>query len=81
MKKYILILLILFLFPLISSAWGNCPYGEINDPYPGKCGRYINTDHDQICDLSQPAPENRIASEISTKQKTESSELTNNKKK
>ncbi|MCK5031865.1 MAG: hypothetical protein KAR64_10400 [Thermoplasmatales archaeon] len=41
-------------------AWNNCPFGEINETYPGNCGRYIDTDDDGICDLSQPAPENRV---------------------
>lgn len=30
-----------------------CPYGLINDPYPGSCGRYVDTNNDQLCDLSQ----------------------------
>ena len=57
MKKIIFILLILI--PIITFAWEDCPFGEVNDPYPGYCGRYTDTDHDKICDLSQPAPENR----------------------
>jgi hypothetical protein len=40
-------------------AWEDCPFGEINEPFPGTCGRYTDTDNDGICDLSQPAPENR----------------------
>jgi len=31
-----------------------CPYGLINDPYPGECRRYVDLDGDGICDLSQP---------------------------
>ncbi len=27
-----------------------------NDPYPGECGRYIDTNQDSICDLSKPIP-------------------------
>jgi hypothetical protein len=41
-------------------AWDDCPFGEVNDTYPGKCGRYIDTDGDGICDLSQPSPEDRV---------------------
>ena len=81
MKKYTLILLLLLLFPVVGLAWDNCPYGEVDDPYPGKCNRYVDTDHDQICDLSQPTPENRIAKVIKTDQKTIKLELTNNNKK
>lgn len=30
-----------------------CPYGLVNDPYPGRCRRYVDTDGDGICDLSR----------------------------
>jgi hypothetical protein len=32
---------------------GGCPYGLVNDPYPGQCSRYIDGDGNGICDLSQ----------------------------
>jgi len=47
-----------------AMAWDDCPFGKENDPYPGDCSRYIDTDNDGICDHSQPAPEDRIANEI-----------------
>lgn len=54
------ILLFYFIFGSISvNAWDNCPFGEINEPYPGTCGRYTDTDQDNICDLSQSSPEER----------------------
>jgi len=66
-KKRVSILITLGLFLVLTmlnistvSAWDNCPFGEINDAYPGICGRYIDTDNDGICDLSQPNPENRV---------------------
>jgi hypothetical protein len=31
-----------------------CPYGLINDPYPGECRRYVDNDGNGICDLSEP---------------------------
>jgi hypothetical protein len=31
-----------------------CPFGIVNDPYPGKCRRYVDRDGDGICDLSVP---------------------------
>ena len=43
----------------MASAWGGCPFGLVNDPEPGSCGRYIDTDRDGLCDYSQPAPEER----------------------
>ena len=59
MKKIILSLLLLISIPTTALAWDDCPYGEINCPYPGDCSRYIDTDGDEICDHSQPAPEDR----------------------
>jgi hypothetical protein len=35
----------------------DCPFGLTNDPYPGECGRYIDTDNDNICDHSQTSAE------------------------
>jgi len=58
----ILILFILLTSSLTVTAWENCPFGEINEPFPGTCGRYTDLDNDKICDLSQPAPEKRINS-------------------
>jgi hypothetical protein len=45
--------------PLIAAATmsdscaGGCPYGLVNDPYPGQCRHYIDSSGDGICDLSQ----------------------------
>ncbi|MBN2517515.1 MAG: hypothetical protein JXB14_01580 [Candidatus Altiarchaeota archaeon] len=59
-KLIILAIAIFLLFPLASAqVWESCPFGEVNDAYPGDCGRYIDTDEDGICDRSQPAPEDR----------------------
>lgn len=41
-------------------AWDDCPKGLVDDPYPGECSRYVDTDNDGICDHSQPAPEDRV---------------------
>lgn len=30
-----------------------CPFGLVNDPYPGKCRRYVDKNGDGICDLSE----------------------------
>jgi hypothetical protein len=76
----------LLLFFLIGSslvvAWENCPFGEINEPFPGTCGRYTDTDNDGICDLSQPSPEDRINTNKEyneTQQDINSTSSTNNK--
>ena len=31
-----------------------CPFGQVNDPYPGQCKRYVDTNDNGICDLSEP---------------------------
>ena len=36
-----------------SSCATTCPYGIVNDPFPGQCSRYIDLDGDGMCDLSQ----------------------------
>lgn len=59
----VILTLLIMSFISISSinvlAWDNCPFGETDEPYPGSCGRYIDTDKDNICDLSQPSPSER----------------------
>jgi len=61
-KSIIICILIILTIPTIAStvsAWDDCPFGEVNDAYPGDCGIYVDTDGDGICDLSQLAPEDR----------------------
>jgi hypothetical protein len=36
-----------------GSCGAGCPYGLVNDPYPGQCPRYTDLNGDGICDLSQ----------------------------
>ena len=55
----IFLILSLIIFSTAVSAWDNCPFGEVNETFPGTCGRYIDTDQDNICDLSQTSPEER----------------------
>lgn len=38
-----------------GSCAASCPYGLVNDPYPGQCPRYVDFNGDGICDLSQAA--------------------------
>jgi hypothetical protein len=59
MKKTIFVLFLFMILPSTVLAWDDCVYGKVNDPYPGDCARYIDTDDDGICDHSQPAPEDR----------------------
>ena len=52
--KRIALFLVLLLTLAQGQTWNDCPYGKVNDTYPGDCGRYVDTDGDGICDHSQP---------------------------
>ncbi len=39
---------------MAEIAWLDCPYGNVNDPYPGQCELYTDTNSNQICDHSEP---------------------------
>lgn len=42
------------LFPKkIYAQWNDCTFNKVNDPYPGSCFRYTDTNEDNICDKSQ----------------------------
>jgi hypothetical protein len=36
-----------------SATNVSCPYGEVNDPYPGKCHRYVDQSGSGVCDYSE----------------------------
>lgn len=38
---------------IVQKIEASCPRGEVNDPYPGMCGLYVDKDNDDICDLSE----------------------------
>ncbi len=61
LKKTIVFLgfIAILFFAGSALAWDDCPYGLTDDEYPGECSRYVDTDNDGICDLSQSAPEDR----------------------
>jgi hypothetical protein len=75
LKKVILLTIIVILgfisMPGTILAWDDCAKGLVNDPYPGECARYIDTDNDGICDHSQPAPEDRQVNEQNTETTTD----------
>jgi len=60
MPFFIILLFVLIILNPVVYAWDNCPFGEVNESYPGTCGRYTDTDNDNICDLSQSPPESRV---------------------
>ncbi len=45
-----------------TTATVACPFGRVNDPYPGQCNRYVDSNHNGICDLSEPGfvPETEV---------------------
>ena len=57
MRKIAILLIILITIPLIF-AWDDCPFGITDSScyYPGDCIRYVDTNNNNICDLSEPAP-------------------------
>lgn len=61
MKKIIfsilLAIIVLGFFGKQVYGWSDCPYGKINDPFPGSCFRYLDTNNNQICDHSEPQPQ------------------------
>jgi len=44
---------------LQPAGWNDCPYEIVDDPFPGNCAAYIDTDHDGYCDHGQPPPDRR----------------------
>lgn len=64
--------------PLIAVSSMNgacasgCPYGLVNDPFPGQCSRFTDLNGDGICDLSQ-AVTNTDTTSISSTSDTSSS--------
>lgn len=62
-RKYIIFLIIIYILIILNSisiyAWDNCPFGMENDPFPGNCSRYIDTNSDNICDRSQTEAQDR----------------------
>lgn len=56
-KAFFVFALISLMLPGLAYAWDDCPFNEVNEPYPGTCGRYVDTDSNGICDHSEPAPE------------------------
>lgn len=56
--------LFLALSPFMALAWDDCPLDIVNDPYPGNCGKYIDTDKNGICDHSEPNPNKELSENI-----------------
>lgn len=39
---------------MAEIVWLDCPYGRINDPFPGQCELYTDTNSNEVCDHSEP---------------------------
>ena len=52
MKKLFVILILFIFFAFPAKAY-DCPFGYINDPFPGNCSRYVDEDGNNICDNGQ----------------------------
>jgi len=37
-----------------------CPLGLLNDPYPGRCKRYVDSNGNGVCDYSEPGSGERF---------------------
>ncbi|MBU2592236.1 MAG: hypothetical protein ABH867_02750 [Patescibacteria group bacterium] len=42
---------LLFAGPIMAKV--ECPFGRVDDPYPGSCNLYIDSDNNQLCDIGQ----------------------------
>ena len=58
-KKFSIFVIFILIFTFLYG-WKDCPMRETNCPFPGKCGLYVDTDNDSICDHSQYSPGNRV---------------------
>lgn len=52
-KAAFCVILISALMLIIKAHQTDCPFNLVNDPYPGKCARYVDIDSNGICDLSE----------------------------
>lgn len=51
--KYFIFSILLFITFTSSTLAYNCPFGNINDPFPGQCALYTDQNNDNLCDNSQ----------------------------
>ncbi|MBU0761465.1 MAG: DUF4405 domain-containing protein [Candidatus Altiarchaeota archaeon] len=51
--RYSYVFSALLCLAFIAYADVDCPFGVVDDPYPGQCARYTDKDGNSICDLSQ----------------------------
>jgi len=76
-KKLYVVILIALLTPIAVYAWNDCPYGTVNDPFPGQCPRYVDTNQNRICDHSE-SPSSGSLSNVSATGQANNSATNNN---
>ena len=77
MKKLYVVILIALLTPIAVYAWNDCPYGTVDDPFPGQCPRYLDTNQNRICDHSE-SPSSGSLSNVSLTEQANNSAANNN---
>ncbi len=77
MKKLYVVLLIVLLTPVAVYAWNDCPYGLLDDPFPGQCPRYLDSNQNQVCDHSE-SPSSTIQNNSSTTSPATNTSLNSN---
>jgi hypothetical protein len=55
-REVISLILLSLALSFTALAWDDCPFGLVNDPEPGRCGLYQDTNSDSLCDHSQKKP-------------------------
>lgn len=69
-KIWIIIIAVIILGPIVVYAWNDCPYGLIDDPFPGSCPRYTDTNDNDICDHSESPTDGTVNTNIQTSTNT-----------
>jgi hypothetical protein len=49
---------------LQPAGWNDCPYEIVDDPAPGACAAYVDTDNDGYCDHGQLPPGQRAGTAV-----------------
>jgi len=78
-SRILIAALFFFLAAYPANAWDDCPLGITDDPYPGECPRYIDTNDDGYCDHGQSDPSTEVGDEEASEGTSEepgSTELT-----
>jgi len=77
LKKLYVVILIALLTPIAVYAWNDCPYGTVNDPFPGQCPRYVDTNQNKICDHSESPSSGSLSNVSATEQANNSADNKN----